>query len=186
MYIGVGETYKVALDVLDEFNAPIVSDVVVATIKDRNSGLNYNGLFWQETGCEIMVPHIGNGRYGFDFKVEEQSVFDINIFSKKFPIAKSFVIESFEKVEVKENTYVKITSKNFRYQDGSDTIILSENGNPLAGVKISCYNPDNKEVIAVTQSDSFGEWSMIIPKGKSFFIFEKDGYATVSFERTVL
>ena len=83
------------------------------------------------------------------------------------------------------NPIVKITNKVFKNQDGTDTTILDSNKNPLPGVKITCYDMKTKDVVAVTQSDSNGAWEMYVKHGSYFFTFEKDGYISVSFERTV-
>ena len=131
------------------------------------------------------------GIYSFDFIPEQVSFFEIDLKSNSHSIASKEIIESIEDIdedidsEMSYNPIVKITNKVFKNQDGTDTTILDSNRNPLPGVRIACYDMKTKDVVAVTQSDPNGEWEMYVRHGSYFFTFEKDGYISVSFERTV-
>ena len=191
MLVKVGEVKSFALKVVDANNYPVFDDTVVATIKDKSNDKFFNGLFWVDKQCELIVPHKGDGIYSFDFIPEQVSFFEVDLKSKSHRIASKEIIESIENIDedidsgMSYNPIVKITNKVFKNQDGTDTTILDSNKNPLPGVKITCYDMKTKDVVAVTQSNSKGEWEMYVKHGSYFFTFEKDGYISVSFERTV-
>lgn len=190
MLVKLGEIHEISLKAVDVNERPIVGDTVVATIKDKSNNKFFNGLFWVDDQCELLIPHKGDGNYSLNFVPETLSLFEINIKSKLCIAYKNYVIQSFAGDEsinggATVTPIVKITSKTFLNQDGTNTTIVDSNNNPMLGVKITCYDSATKKAVAVAQSDINGDWEMIIKKGTYFFTFESDGYIAVSFERTV-
>lgn len=190
MLIKVGEPYSIALKVTDANNYPVFDDTVVATIQDKSNNKFFNGLFWVDGQCELIIPHKDNGTYSMDFLPEQVSFFEINLKSKSYKIANREIIQSTDVIEEVDPDMsvipiTKINNKTFKNQDGTDTTIVDVNKNPLTGVKVTCYDAKTKLVVAVAQSDPTGAWEMILKHGTYFFTFEKDGYVGVSFERTV-
>lgn len=192
MLVKVGEKYNISLKVIDANEYPVFDDIVVATIEDKSNKKFFNGLFWVDGECGLMIPHVGDGVYSIYFIPEQVSVYEIKIQSRTYSISKHETIQSVTDLEgddvdndMSYSPITKITSRNFKNQDGTDTTIVDINNKPVAGVKITCYDAKTKEVVAVSQSDTKGDWEMIIKHGVYFFTFEKDGYITVSFERTV-
>lgn len=182
----LGTSYELKLVVKDSFGHIVTDDIVKAVIQDISSQKYFNGLFWIEQEAEIIIPHKVNGEYAMMFKPDYASSFKLTISSQQHNLSESQVVQFYAGDIIPDGvTPVKIDQSNFKNQDGTDTTILDINGKPLVGVKISCYNKDTKEVVAVSQSNDFGEWAMIIPEGYYFFVFEKDGYLSISFERTV-
>ena len=193
MLVKVGEKYNISLKVVDVNDYPVFDDIVVATIEDKSNNKFFNGLFWVDGECGLMIPHVGDGVYSINFIPEQVSVYEISIKSKTYAISKQETIQSANDTgedeeidpDMSYNPIVKLTNKTFKNQDGTDTTILDINKKPILGVKITCYDATTKEVVAVAQSDVNGEWEMILKHGTYFFTFEKDGYITVAFERTV-
>ena len=193
MLIRVGDKKNISLKVIDANNYPVFDDTVVATIQNKSNEKFFNGLFWVEDECELMIPHKEGGLYSIDFIPEEVSLYEINIKSKSYGISSKITLQSTDSIsgnrgvdeDMMVNPIIKLTNKTLKNQDGTDTTILDANKNPLVGVKITCYDSKTKDVVAVTQSDNSGAWEMILKHGTYFFTFEKDGFITVAFERTV-
>lgn len=191
MLIQIGTTYNIALKVVDVNDYPVFDDTVVATIEDKSNNKFFNGLFWVDEQCELMVPHKGDGVYSIDFVPEQITVYEIGIKSKTYKLFNKEILQSVDNIvndidpEMSYNPIVKLTNEVFKNQDGTDTTILDIEKKPILGVKITCYDAKTKEVVAVTQSDVNGHWEMLVKHGTYFFTFEKDGYITVAFERTV-
>lgn len=182
----LGTSYELKLTVKDTHDNLITDDIVKAVIQDISSQKYFNGLFWIDQEAEIIIPHKNNGEYAMIFKPDYASTFKLVISSEQYDLVETQIIQFYSGGIIPDGvTPVKLDQDNFKNQDGTDTTILDVNGKPLVGVKISCYNKETKEVVAVSQSNDFGEWAMIIPEGYYFFVFEKDGYLSVSFERTV-
>lgn len=192
MLVKVGEKHNIFLKVVDADEFPVFDDIVVATIEDKSNNKFFNGLFWVDGECGLMIPHVGDGVYSIYFIPEQASVYEIKIQSRAYSISRHETIQGVTNLEEEDidndmsyTPITKITSSNFKNQDGTDTRIVDINNNPVSGVKVTCYDANTKEVVAVSQSDINGDWEMIIKHGTYFFTFEKDGFITVSFERTV-
>lgn len=193
MLVKVGDTQNISLRVVDINNYPVFDDTVVATIKDKIKEKFFNGLFWVESQCELIIPHKENGIYAIDFIPEEVSIYEIEIKSKTYSLSSKITMQVTDDLtaddnideDMSYNPIIKLTNKLLKNQDGTDTTILDANNNPMVGVTITCYDSKTKDVVAVAQSDTNGAWQMILKHGTYFFTFEKDGYITVAFERTV-
>lgn len=179
----LGEPFTISVQVLSESGLPIIDDIVIATIKDVGKNKFFNGLFWSDHECSILVSHKENGIYELEFIPETISSFEITIRSNKYPFAKSELLYTFE--EGNKDSLVNIDSSSFMNQDLTDTKIIDSDGKAIVGATISCFDLKG-EIISVTQSNENGEWAMIIPRGTYFFTFEKESYISVSFERTVV
>lgn len=182
MLIQMGSPFNISITVIDS-GMPVTDDIVTGSIKDISSGKFFNGLFWSDEECTIIVPHKEDGIYELAFTPDKVSSFEINIRSEKYPVSRAEVIHSYE--EGCEDALININNATFLNQDGTDSITTDASGTPLRGVSISCYDL-NGEIIAVTQSNDLGEWSMLVRRGTYFFTFEKEGFISVSFERTVV
>lgn len=182
MFLKIGETASLAIEVKND-NLPVVDDIILAKIKNIKNNNFFNGLFWVSEECTIFVNHKENGIYELLFTPDEVSTYEATMYSKNYPVAMSKTIYCFE--EGTEDSLVPIDSKTFKNQDGSDTKIVNQSGVPITGAKITCFNLSG-EVEAVTQSNDTGDWNMLIKRGRYFFSFEKDGFVSVSFERTVV
>lgn len=185
MFVKTNTPYKIKVSLIDENNNAIDDANVVISIKRKLDNMFFNGITWSEDECDIVIPHLSNGDYEYVYTPDKEGVY---IISKRatnnYTYAESEVIQVFDEIDCNDSI-VKITNYNFLANDNSDTTIVDSNGIPMQGVKISCINPETKETEYVAQSDKDGCWEMIIKKGTYFFIFEMDGYVTVSFERTV-
>lgn len=274
MFVKVNTTSTLSLMVTDINGDRVINDNPVAIIKDKINNKFFNGLFWIDSPCEVIMQHVSNGVYSVKFTPDVISVFDIELKSESYSISRYENIESYnedamtyewtvnseflincnsssENVEVEilrnfdktyyngadwvvgkttvqmsklqddvfvfaftpnlESKYVitilgdspqifvidvketsksiaplLISNKNLKSQDGTDCTILSQNGTPISGVKISCYDYNTKDIECCTQTGINGEWSMMIRPGKYIFIFDKIGYSSVSLERQVL
>lgn len=190
MLVRIGDVHEISLRAIDINDRPIIDDTVVATIKDKTENKFFNGLFWSDEECELVIPHIGDGNYSLKFIPETLSLFEVNVNATSSAAYKSYIIQSFhgeKDIETGDiiTPIVKITSKTFLNQDSTNSVILNSNNTPILGAKITCYDSSTKKAVAVAQSDMNGDWEMLIKKGTYFFTFESEGYVTVSFERTV-
>lgn len=182
----LGKPYTLCLHVTDTTGMPVTDDIVRVKIQDISTNKYFNGMFWIEQESELIVPHDNNGTYKVTFNPDFCSAFKLNIYSEKHNAADTQLLQVYSGGIIPDGvTPVKIGSSNFKSQDGTDTTILDIHEKPLVGVKISCFNKETKEIVAVSQTNDLGEWEMIIPEGYYFFMFEKEGYLSVSFERTV-
>jgi hypothetical protein len=80
---------------------------------------------------------------------------------------------------------VIVTNSSMKSVDGSDCTIMTEMNSPLPSVKISVYDDVTKNLVAQTASDVTGAWSLILKPGKYYFLFEKEGYISIGFQRVV-
>lgn len=182
IFVGIGDEYTIELSIVDSNNNAVIDDCVSLTIYDTRNKTYFNGLIWSEDECQISMTHISDGRYTFLFTPDTESIFEVVAKSNKYPFGYLKTIRSMKELG---DFPIRITSDNFKNQDGTNSRIIDRNGKPLRGVKISCFNIETKEIISVSQSNDSGEWEMMIPQGKYFFTFEKDGYISVAFERSV-
>lgn len=182
VYVEQGSTYDINIVITDDANKAVMDDVVLVTIYDTRNKLYFNGLLWTETECQISMQHVFNGVYTFSFTPDLESIFEVKVRSENYPFGYVQTIRSMKELG---SIPIRISNETFKNQDGTDSLIVDKQGKPLSGVKISCFDMLTKELVGISQTDSNGEWNMMIPAGKYFFTFEKDGYISVSFERSV-
>ena len=80
---------------------------------------------------------------------------------------------------------VLVSNQTLRSLDGTDSMVLDAKGVPLSGVSVTVFDPASKEIVGKTTTNYSGEWSLLLKPGKWHFLFEKQGYISVGFERTV-
>lgn len=179
----LGEPYALTLEVRDS-NGNIVCDSV-ATIKiyDQLNKKYFNGVFWVDDDVDIIVYHSHDGKYSYEFTPEAIGMYSLMLLNKSYSCSIQEEIRVTE--DLSEDEVINISSDKFFNQDGTDTKITDISGKPMVGVKISAYKKETKSLEAVTQSDLDGNWSLFLRPSTYIFMFEKDGYITVSFERTV-
>lgn len=184
MFVKTGSVYQIKVSLTNKEDNTAISDAnIFISIRRKTDDKYFNGMFWSDDVSEIFVDHVSNGNYIYEFTPTSEDVYVINKRASNYPYAEGETIQVFDVLE--EGELIKITNKNLLGNDSTDTTILDINQKPMPGVKISCYNTETKSVEAVTQSDENGCWEMIIKRGTYFFMFEKDGYITTSFERSV-
>lgn len=184
MVIKLGTPHIISIVVTDIENNPVCNDTVSLIIKDCVQDKFFNGIVWIDTECELSVPHTENGIYSYSFIPESCSVFELTISSRAYSKTKKEMVEVTDSENINTRP-VKIEWKTFRNQDGTDTKLVGTDDKPLMGVRISCYDKSTREIVGVAQTDISGEWEMIIRPGIYVFMFEKEGYMSYSFERTV-
>ena len=124
-----------------------------------------------------------DGQFVFTFVPDQESVYNIEVATTSgqkmmYTLSASQTAES--------AAPILVSSKTFKNNDGTDSIITDAIGRPLMGVRISFFDmKNNKTKVASTQSDSNGEWRTAVKPGKYYVMFEKEGYVAKGFERTV-
>jgi len=277
MFIKVNQPYTATLLVMDINNNRVLNDTPVIIIKNTQSNMYFNGIAWQSSVAQLVMPHIANGVYSkqvtFDEsgvyrvtaksdaysieKVETVEVYDANLMRYSWLVGSTFLVKyegdtSTEIVQVRiqrnvdamfwnglswvltdttlsmpllsgnvysysfspdtESEYaititsgekelfyiidatttaddvapVFIDNTTLRSLDGSDSTTVNDKGEKMPSVSVSVFNTSTKEVVAKTISNSSGEWNMMIKPGEYYFMFEKDGYISVGFERMVV
>jgi hypothetical protein len=277
MFVKIGLPYTATLLVMDINNNRVLNDTPVVIIKNTQNNTYFNGMTWQPTMAQIVMPHIANGVYSRQVIFDESGVYKVTTKSDAYSIEKNEMVEVYdtnlmryswllgsyftikyecasgtETVQVRisrdldamywdgtswttsvtlltmplleSNVYtytflpdtesdysITITSgdnelfyilnvttngddvspvfvdhETFRSTDGTDSTTKDEAGNPMANVSVSVFDSVTKEIVGKTMSNTAGEWNMMIKPGQYYFIFEKEGYMSVSFERTVV
>lgn len=163
---------------------PIDNNTSLLTYELTNSlGLYYvqDTDSWSELRTQNLLTAVNEkiARMGvhLDSGIYSISIYDLGISKFVFNLN---VTEESHKGEI-----TIVNSNSLRSLDGSDTTLLTEDGSPIAGVKISATDTDTKSVVGTTTTNESGEWHMMIAKGKYLFTFEKQGYTPVSFFREV-
>ncbi|MCX8074092.1 MAG: carboxypeptidase-like regulatory domain-containing protein [Clostridia bacterium] len=159
------------------------SDTPLITICDTKNNLYWNESKWVSNPTNIEMVSNGGDVYSYDFTPTHEA--EYSIFMRSTDNAEIFYILSVSE-EAEAIQPIIINNSVFKNQDGTDSTILDERNNPINGAKITCYNVLTKEVEARCVSNIKGEWSMAIKPGKYMFVFEKEGYMSVTFERSVM
>lgn len=178
----LGEPYTISLEVKDSNDRIVCDSIATIKIYDELKKKYFNGIFWVNDSVDIMVYHSYDGIYSYEFVPEEVGMYMLTLTNKAYSRS---IQEEIRVAALSEDEVINISSDKFFNQDGTDTKITDVSGSPMAGVKISAYNKETKMLEAVTQSDLDGNWSLILKPSTYIFMFEKDGYISVSFERTV-
>lgn len=153
------------------------------SIFDTNTNLYFDGVsLWGETPIQIPMFSLEQNIYTCGFTPVSVSLYLITITSGDIQQIYNLNVQS-----TGDNVQpIVVGSSNLFYNDGTDSVVLSENNLPLVGVQISAYDFSTKELVSRTVTNSDGNWSLVLKPSKYLFMFEKDGYTTVSFERTVM
>ena len=154
---------------------------VFCTIADERTGEYWTGYTWQREEAVLTMTHIGNGKFSYAFAPKEIGDYLICITCDKTQYQYLLqVVESAENIPP-----VIVTNRTLLSLDGSDSTVIADNEFPIAGADIKVYDPATKEIVARTQTNTDGEWQLMLKPGVWQFLFEKDGYISVAFERTV-
>lgn len=149
-------------------------------VKDKDATY-WNGTIWTNDYTNLYMTALYDNVYKYTFIPDENSEYSITIYTDTDEVF--YVIKATDDADYMAPIIVNNTT--LRASDGSDTIIRNESGNPLSGTKVSVYDPMTKELIATSVSSAYGTWSVTVKPGLYYFMFEKPGYSTVGFERTV-
>lgn len=168
------EPINIELVVEDAYAKAVISDSPYVSI--RHGDLYFNGISFVSSNCKLSMKHVENGLYTYTFIPQEEGLYSICAKSEDYSASKSWT----QTVVDGESSSIIINQDTLLLDNGEDTQILDSNHRPLMGVTITCYDEYTKKVEGVSQSNQLGEWSMVIPKGKKVFIFEKQGYDAIS------
>lgn len=180
--INPGEICNLEINITDSNKNAVMDDVVFAVIYDTRNKIFFNGFMWTDIECQISMPHIENGKYSITFTPDTESIFNVKVKSENYPFGYTKIIRTMKELGAAP---IQLSNINFKNQDGTDSLLIDKQGRPIQGVKISCFDTETKDIVGISQTNAEGEWNMMIPAGKYFFTFEKDGYISVSFERSV-
>lgn len=277
MFVKVNQIYTATLLVMDINNNRVLTDTPVAIVKNIQNNMYFNGIAWQTSMAQLVMPHVANGVYSKQVSFAESGVYRVTTRSDMYSVEKVDTIEVYDgnlmryswlvgssfmakyeglsnsevvQVRIMRNTdamfwngtawtltdtmlpmpllsgniyaysfipgtegeyAITITSGDkelfyiieaastgdnvapifidratFRSLDGTDSTTVDQAGNKLSNVTVSVFDSATKEVVAKTISNSSGEWNMMIKPGEYYFMFEKDGYMSVGFERMVV
>jgi len=274
MFLKLGQTYVVSLLVTDINNNRILDDTPITIIKNSQDFKYWNGMSWVDNEFHIIMNHIGNGVYSYNFTPDKIGVFTILSRSDEYNCSKIISLTAYNDdivkydwlvntsypikfigdgdsakakiIKLKDNTFwngtewvndiflidmnsvedfylynftpdeiseysitvfseideiffilnatdtadnippLFVGSNTLKSLDGSDSKVLDEQGSPIPNTQITIFNPTTKEVIAKTITNDVGAWNLMLKPGNYYFMFEKNGYISVGFERMVV
>lgn len=111
MIINVGQKVNLNIDVFDKNGVSILNDTPKAKIKSKSTGKFFNGLFFSDEDIDFVIPHIGNGVYGFDFLSDSSDEYEVLLFSEKYEINKTLNLIVFSK----DSTHYSKPNEDFIY-----------------------------------------------------------------------
>lgn len=165
-----------------EYSAPRkVDGALYCTIAREDTGEYWDGYKWSERTISLPLEKMGNSKYGYPFTPKELGSYCITIVCGKQQY--HFILNVVE--SAKNVPPVIVTNNSLLSLDGSDSTVIADNGVPVDKAEVVVYDPATKEVVAKTSTNQAGEWQLMIEPGVWFFTFQKDGYISISFERTV-
>ncbi|MGL5718191.1 MAG: carboxypeptidase-like regulatory domain-containing protein [Paraclostridium sp.] len=167
-----------------------VSDSLVSlTIQRKTDNMFYDGFNWQADEFEINMPSVESSTHMYQFLPLEETEYLVRVFEKAERVNsfafESFIIDTTSSDSGPDNSPRSIGSSTIKSQDGTDTILLAPNGTPISNVKVTCFNLNGEEVNTAF-TNSHGEWKMMVSTGDYIFIFEKDGFVSISLQRKVM
>lgn len=136
---------------------------------------------WSNAPIALNMVHIGANVFTFTFIPDVSSEYmltiadgsDDSLFAINASVAGSDVLP------------IIVSSDTLLNNDSSNTAVVSNSGLPLQGATVKLYNLVTKELVASATTDVTGSWSVLVRPGRYYFMFEKDSYEAVGFERTV-
>jgi hypothetical protein len=158
------------------------NDIVNVRIKRDIDAMNWSGTEWISTETLLSMSLLSDNVYTYTFLPDVESQYSITITSGENEL---FYIISVTATG-SDIAPAFIDHATFYSVDGTDSTTVDENNNKMPNVIITAFNPTTKAVVAKTLSNSLGEWNMMLTPGEYYFMFEKEGYMSVGFERTVL
>ena len=145
-----------------------------------NTFLNTAGQ-WENTPAELSMTHIGSNVFTCSFIPSVESDYILTIVDDTYE--GMFAITA--SIAGSDVLPVLIGSNSVLSNNGTDSVVVSEKGIPLPGVSVKIFNPVTKELTGTATTNDSGEWSLLVKPGRYIFMFEKDGYSSAGFERTV-
>lgn len=136
---------------------------------------------WENVPSDLPMIHIGSNVFTFSFIPSVASDYILTIVDETYE--SMFAITA--SITGSNVTPVLVSSGSVLSNNGTDSTVVSEKGIPLLGVSIKIFNPVSKELVGTSTTNERGEWSILIKPGRYIFMFEKDSYSSVGFERTV-
>lgn len=139
----------------------------------------YSKNGWEANPVNIPMQKIENIIWMYQFVPAEYDEYVITIGETSYKL----VVEEGVK---KSHQPIMASSSSIRFSDGTDTVCLTKNNEPLQGVTVTAYSKVTKEVVGKTTTRVDGTWSLLLPQGDYVFVFAKDKYSSVSIERSLL
>lgn len=184
MLLQLGQSTKFSLLVTDINGNRVSNDTPIAIIKDLQANKFWNGIIWSDTEASIMLLHIENGIYSYEYAPDKIGVYQVSMTSETYDIATSTVLDVREDINGTPGAIV-VSSETLLAVDGTNCTVMQK-GQPLLGVKVSVYDKSTKDVVARTFTDADGKWQVTIVPGTYFFVFEKEGCVSITLERMVV
>ena len=143
----------------------------------------WSGSQWQDLKVTLpMYLSDNDAMWYFEFKPFDECKYTIVLQSDEANYIYSLnVSESLKEKGVP----VMANSSSIRFSDGTDTVVITKRGEPIPGASVSAYDKNTKKLISKTSTSRDGKWNMMIPHGSYIFMFSKDGFSTMSLERSI-
>lgn len=170
----VGNEFTIKYPVEDTSLQPVVK---ICREEDKTY---WDGTRWIIDPTELQMDILESSVSTYTFTPELEGKYYITIFDGQNDLL--MVLQATSVSDTVAPVVVNHTS--MKSQDGTNCVLTTESGTPLPGVKISVYDSSNS-LVTETASDTNGGWSLLLKPAKYYFVFEKDGYASVGFTRTV-
>ena len=175
----VNTTFTVSFSKLSELDNP------VASVCKEAPHLFWSGTEWTATEIKIPMNLLIGGVFICQFTPDEAGEYVVNVNSQNGQEI-LYAINASVEADADSILPVAINNYNFKSQDGSDSTLVDESQIAVNTVSVTCFDTNTQLVVSKATSNIKGEWNMLIKPGKYFFVFAKDGYISVSFERSVM
>jgi len=173
----VNTPFTISFSKVSEIDNPIVS------ICKESSQTYWNNTQWLIPKTDLPMSELDGGVFIYEFTPDEEGEYVVLVNSQNG----QEIVYIVNATTVADNILpVAINNYNFKSQDGSDSTLVDDYQIGINTVSINCFDVVTKQVVCKTMSNIKGEWNMLIKPGKYFFVFSKDGYVSVSFERSVM
>lgn len=174
--------WQVNLPYLFKYGKVLGIDIVpTISIARETDGLYWDGAEWRDKPISMemnLIDESDSFTYKFIPATVDRYLVVITSGDKQIPFTLNVVDQA------DDIPPVIVSSETLPSLDGSNSLCVSDKGMPLQGVSITVYSK-SREIIATTMSNSDGSWSIMIRPGRYTFIFEKAGFISVGFERSV-
>ena len=143
----------------------------------------WSGAEWKNTKTELSMYRSQNDALWFlEFTPFDKDQYTISVTSNE----ESYVYILDVTDTLKDHGIpVMVNSSSLRFSDGTDSVVVTKKGEPICGVFVSAYDKSTKKLVKKTATARNGKWNMMIPHGEYIFMFSKEGFSTVSLERSV-
>lgn len=151
------------------------------TIAKEDSGFYFTGTTWKKCQTKLPLTPMNAGKYGYKFTPRDLGTYCISIVCGNTKY--HYILEVVE--DAKNLPPVIVTNASLLSLDGTDSTVIADNGVPIDKAEVTVYDPVSKEIVAKTSTNMAGEWQLMLEPGIWQFLFQKDGYISISFEREV-